>query len=208
MAYNVVRSCCAWHQGAKDRRCAWQQNCRCSAVRQQFAIAECANVAFPRQIHNLTIKHTSAVTTTVLGEVKIIGLLLLSAWLLGDPRFTCAFFPKSSGDMFTSVIFARSLFWACPLCRRTEGLHRQNGSRDGFVRRGIWNVQVGQQHMAYFLEALLYCCRTPGGQTPSSAPFHAIFSWAKLSSTKAATQPSAISTDSIELQPLQNGETP
>lgn len=32
------------------------------------------------------IKKTSAVTTTVLGEVKIVGLLLLSAMLLGEGR--------------------------------------------------------------------------------------------------------------------------
>jgi hypothetical protein len=34
-------------------------------------------------VHYLMIQRTSAVTTTVLGEVKIIGLLLLSALLLG-----------------------------------------------------------------------------------------------------------------------------
>ena len=34
-------------------------------------------------VHSLMIQKTSAVTTTVLGEVKIIGLLLLSAILLG-----------------------------------------------------------------------------------------------------------------------------
>lgn len=34
-------------------------------------------------IHSLMIQKTSAVTTTVLGEVKIVGLLILSALLLG-----------------------------------------------------------------------------------------------------------------------------
>ena len=33
-------------------------------------------------IHSLMIKKTSAVTTTVLGELKIVGLLVLSALLL------------------------------------------------------------------------------------------------------------------------------
>ena len=37
-------------------------------------------------IHSLMIQKTSAVTTTVLGEVKIVGLLLLSALLLGQPN--------------------------------------------------------------------------------------------------------------------------
>ena len=36
------------------------------------------------QVHSLMIKKTSAVTTTVLGEVKIVGLLILSAMLLGE----------------------------------------------------------------------------------------------------------------------------
>ena len=34
-------------------------------------------------VHYLMIQRTSAVTTTVVGEIKIIGLLLLSALLLG-----------------------------------------------------------------------------------------------------------------------------
>lgn len=38
------------------------------------------------QIHSLMIKKTSAVTTTVLGEVKIVGLLVLSAMLLGEGK--------------------------------------------------------------------------------------------------------------------------
>lgn len=37
-------------------------------------------------VHSLMIKYTSAVTTTVLGEVKIVGLLVLSAVLLGEGR--------------------------------------------------------------------------------------------------------------------------
>lgn len=41
-------------------------------------------------IHSLMIQKTSAVTTTVLGEVKIVGLLILSALLLGKPMvLTC-----------------------------------------------------------------------------------------------------------------------
>ena len=34
----------------------------------------------------LMIKHTSSVTTTVLGEMKIIAILLLSAVVLGEGR--------------------------------------------------------------------------------------------------------------------------
>ncbi|KAL6785713.1 hypothetical protein ACKKBF_B01345 [Auxenochlorella protothecoides x Auxenochlorella symbiontica] len=37
-------------------------------------------------VHTLMIKRTSAVTTTVLGMIKIVGLLLLSTFLLGEGR--------------------------------------------------------------------------------------------------------------------------
>ena len=40
-------------------------------------------------VHYLMIQMTSAVTTTVLGEVKIIGLLVLSVLLLGEAHLMC-----------------------------------------------------------------------------------------------------------------------
>lgn len=43
----------------------------------------CANALAYNVVHYLMIQRTSAVTTTVLGEIKIVGLLLLSALLLG-----------------------------------------------------------------------------------------------------------------------------
>lgn len=43
------------------------------------AAALCYNLC-----HSLTIKRTSAVTVCVLGEIKIVGLLILSALLLGE----------------------------------------------------------------------------------------------------------------------------
>ena len=46
--------------------------------------ALCYNV-----IHYLMIQMTSAVTTTVLGEIKIVGLLLLSIMLLGKSTNNC-----------------------------------------------------------------------------------------------------------------------
>ncbi len=59
----------------------------------------CANALAYNVVHYLMIQRTSAVTTTVLGEIKIVGLLLLSALLLGvsllpsllthPPSFTC-----------------------------------------------------------------------------------------------------------------------
>lgn len=39
-------------------------------------------------VHYLMIQMTSAVTTTVLGEIKIIGLLVLSVLLLGEPTLS------------------------------------------------------------------------------------------------------------------------
>lgn len=37
-------------------------------------------------VHSIMIQQTSAVTTTVIGQAKIIGLLILSALLLGESR--------------------------------------------------------------------------------------------------------------------------
>ncbi|EFN59787.1 hypothetical protein CHLNCDRAFT_133480 [Chlorella variabilis] len=44
------------------------------------------NAVCYNMVHSLMIKKTSAVTTTVLGEVKIVGLLVLSAMLLGEGK--------------------------------------------------------------------------------------------------------------------------
>lgn len=52
-------------------------------------------------VHSLMIQKTSAVTTTVLGEIKIVGLLLLSALLLGKP---------SAG-----FVLPKLMYWACLL---------------------------------------------------------------------------------------------
>ena len=43
-----------------------------------------ANALAYNVIHNAMIKMTSAVTTTVIGEAKIVGLFILSALLLGE----------------------------------------------------------------------------------------------------------------------------
>lgn len=43
----------------------------------------CVNALLYNVVHYLMIQRTSAVTTTVLGEIKIIGLLFASAFLLG-----------------------------------------------------------------------------------------------------------------------------
>ena len=43
-----------------------------------------SNIAlFYNIVHSCLIHKTSAVTVTVLGEIKVVGILLLSAWLLG-----------------------------------------------------------------------------------------------------------------------------
>ena len=49
----------------------------------------CVNALLYNLVHYLMIQRTSAVTTTVLGEIKIIGLLFASAFLLGtSPRLS------------------------------------------------------------------------------------------------------------------------
>jgi hypothetical protein len=47
-------------------------------------------------VHTYMIKLTSAVTTTVIGEIKIVGLMVLSAVLLGAPLRLCSFVYLSS----------------------------------------------------------------------------------------------------------------
>lgn len=48
----------------------------------------CINALLYNVVHYLMIQRTSAVTTTVLGEIKIIGLLFASAFLLGNTFLT------------------------------------------------------------------------------------------------------------------------
>lgn len=43
----------------------------------------CINALSYNIVHYMMIKHTSSVTTTVLGEMKIIAILVLSAFVLG-----------------------------------------------------------------------------------------------------------------------------
>ena len=63
-------------------------------------------------IHSLMIQKTSAVTTTVLGEVKIVGLLLLSALLLGKAFLACAADDCTIG---ARCIDACALWVSCPI---------------------------------------------------------------------------------------------
>jgi drug/metabolite transporter (DMT)-like permease len=51
-------------------------------------------------VHSLMIQQTSAVTTTVLGEVKIVGLMVLSYALLGESK---AFTPTMTAGCLTAV---------------------------------------------------------------------------------------------------------
>ena len=51
-------------------------------------------------VHSLMIQQTSAVTTTVLGEVKIVGLMVLSATLLGEKK---AFTPNMTVGTLVAV---------------------------------------------------------------------------------------------------------
>ena len=82
------------------------------------------------QTHSTLIKRTSAVTTTVLGEIKIVGLLVLSAVLLGELK--CATVVCSAGLVQTlpgggpccnHFSLPRSA-----LCRGEQAADLQNGS--------------------------------------------------------------------------------
>lgn len=69
----------------------------------------CVNALAYNVVHYLMIQRTSAVTTTVLGEIKIVGLLLLSALLLGES-------PPPSLRVMHAAYFVACL-WACWVAR-------------------------------------------------------------------------------------------
>ena len=68
-------------------------------------------------IHSLMIQKTSAVTTTVLGEVKIVGLLLLSAVLLGKALATQK---AACITWHTRAPIAREPLDTCPILASTR----------------------------------------------------------------------------------------
>lgn len=49
-------------------------------------LASCVTAVCYNMVHSLMIKRTSAVSTTVIGEIKIVALLVLSAVLLGESK--------------------------------------------------------------------------------------------------------------------------
>ena len=55
------------------------------SVTMIIVLSSCVALAY-NITHNFLLKSTSAVTVTVLGEVKIVGLLLLSAIILPGER--------------------------------------------------------------------------------------------------------------------------
>lgn len=67
-------------------------------VYQGLLLLGCANALAYNVIHYLMIQRTSAVTTTVLGEIKIVGLLLLSSLLLGVQLPACIMLSQRWGD--------------------------------------------------------------------------------------------------------------
>ena len=82
----------------------------------------CVNALLYNVVHYLMIQRTSAVTTTVLGEIKIIGLLFASAFLLGVspvlPTLMCLLslwesLPACGGGLYKALLTAA---FAQPAC--------------------------------------------------------------------------------------------
>ena len=90
-------------------------------------------------VHALVIKRTSAVTTTVIGEIKIVGLLILSAMLLGEGRdFTAKMLlgcvlAMTGFIMYSHVKLAKVKLMTTSLPRvpSTQGNGNGNGSGSG-----------------------------------------------------------------------------
>ena len=77
--HNCMEGRCLYAQGARFTL-YWTEN---STGVMLVLVCSSTVALLYNLVHSLMIHKTSAVTTTVLGEVKIIGLLVLSALLLG-----------------------------------------------------------------------------------------------------------------------------
>jgi hypothetical protein len=87
-------------------------------------------------VHSLMIQQTSAVTTTVLGEAKIVGLMFLSYILLGELQFPCFV-----TEYWTCALMALHYFvrlghvYAC-VCMFGRGLEGREVGEGGERRAG------------------------------------------------------------------------
>jgi hypothetical protein len=82
-----------YHEGSVDNRymgengsdhSVWSQFLIVQLCLQGLLFLGCVNALAYNLIHSLVIKVTSAVTTTVIGEMKIVLILVLSAVMLGE----------------------------------------------------------------------------------------------------------------------------
>ena len=120
-----------------------QRYCRCATL-----LRTCLALNTPplpaAQVHSLMIKRTSAVTTTVLGEVKIVGLLVLSAMLLGEGKeFTVKMSVRGAARGLWSHAAAGVMRIVLP--ERAMMSPRPVAPRADWVRAGhgrVWHVQV------------------------------------------------------------------
>ena len=82
----------------------------------------CVNALLYNVVHYLMIQRTSAVTTTVLGEIKIVGLLFASAFLLGEA------FPCIAQLALLSALRTVAIAWCRPAQGVIRGCHSGNSA--------------------------------------------------------------------------------
>ena len=92
-----------------------------------IALATSAVALSYNVVHSLMIQRTSAVTTTVLGEAKIVGLLLLSYVILGEKK---AFSLKMTVGCLTAI-FGFCLYSHAKLAAATSAAAGSNGGAGG-----------------------------------------------------------------------------
>jgi drug/metabolite transporter (DMT)-like permease len=92
-----------------------------------IALATSAVALSYNVVHSLMIQRTSAVTTTVLGEAKIVGLLLLSYVILGEKK---AFSVKMTVGCLTAI-FGFCLYSHAKLAAATSSSSGGSGSGNG-----------------------------------------------------------------------------
>lgn len=96
-------------------------------------LASCVNAVCYNMIHSLMIKRSSAVSTTVIGEVKIVALLILSALLLGEGKeFTPKMLVGCSMAMVGFIMYSHAKLAKVKLQMPSNilGLSRNNSSSD------------------------------------------------------------------------------
>ena len=121
-----------------------------------------ANALAYNVIHNAMIKMTSAVTTTVIGEAKIVGLFILSALLLGElasrPLLACwiMFVHSTLACIEMARKLGSSLDRLC--CHIHAGAYKEYSERYGKLHETLGVLLCLETNVAQFMNDVIELC--------------------------------------------------